>query len=234
MPAIHDVLSQTAIVMVILVNLFVLVIAVSFDPWFMPLFLLIGAVVLRVYVNRRKVKVDKKISGRDANKIAWYSILGLAGLAIIGVISQNAFVQVPALAVSTFGLNSPIVYSGIMAISETQYFHGEMQSYLMRYGIGVVITSMFALGLIFHQRVYDSSPSDLLFAGLGFALLAWVTWKTGRILVTMTVHFTNNVMSILLGPFIVLALATVLVATYVISTKKAKFWRSIKFGRRIL
>lgn len=228
MPTVHDVVSQTAIVMVILVNLFVLVIAVAFDPWLMPLFLLLGSVVLHIYVNRKKVKFDRKITRKETSGIAWYSLLGLGGLAVIGVVSQNAFVQVPALAISTFGLNSPIVYSGTMAIAETQYFHGEMQTYLMRFGIYTVIATMFILGIIFHQRVYDSNPSELLYAGLGYALLAWVTWKTGRILVTMIVHLTNNVMSILLGPLIVLTLSAILVATYFYSKKGfSKNWRRL-------
>lgn len=215
---IHDVVSRSSIFVVVVVNLFIILMAASFDIWLMPLFLLCGAVIIRVYANR-KVKYDKRISGKEAKSIGFYSLFGLAALSFVGLLSRGIMVGTyPASLL--LALSSGFVLSLSLAVSESFYFQGEIQTFLRKYGAIFAVLGVMALGFVYHLRVYGTDPSGLLFATMGYGVLSVLMEKTKRLTIVVGVHVGNNAMAYILGPYVVFMFALLAFGVYTFTKKK--------------
>ena len=214
----QDVASRSGIVVAVLVSLLIVLFSASFDPLLMPLFLLIGAVSLRVYAHRA-VKVDPDLSEKEGRSILYYTLIALAGLSLTGVLVQglysppvpSQFVALPTLA---------LVFSALMAVTETLYFQGELLPIFSRklgFALGLLLTS--AVGVAYHMQIYATQPSNLLYVFVGFGLLSWVAWRTKRILPAILAHVINNVGGSFLNPLMVVGL-TVIVFVFFVSKKQ--------------
>lgn len=192
------------------------------DAWMMPLYLLAGAGVI-YFFSGIKPQFDKKITKLEAGQIGLWSLFGLAGLALIGVVSQGLFVgTIPASFLALAGTS--IMFSAAMAVSETIFFQGAVFTFLRRNMFPVAaILGIVGLGVLFHLQVYGTSPSNLAYAGLGYGLLSWLAYKTGRLSIAVIVHVANNVMATLFGPLLVLLLAAMSFVVY--SSQKKISWR---------
>lgn len=219
----QDSISQLSVVAVVLVVLFTVLMVATFDPWLMPLYLLAGSAVIYFFGGLKK-KTDRKITRLEAGKIGVWSLLGLAGLALIGVVSHGLFVGTIPTSFLAIG-GATLTFSAVMAVSETVFFQGSIYSFFSRYGPYLAIAVSVALGIVFHLQVYGTSPANLAYAGLGYGLLSWLVFKTGRLSVAIIVHVANNVMASLMGSVIVFMLAAVAFAAY--ASQKKISWRKM-------
>lgn len=219
----QDLISRYLIVFGVVLTLF-LVVFVGWEPLLIPILLLFGSGVLRIYVNR-KVQVDEQLSEREKQNIVYYTLIALLAMLIGGLFVENLFQPKVPASVNSLASSMPVVatlFTVDMAVCEEQFFRGELfDLFSFRYAAaGIVVTAIvFAL---YHLNVYGSSPEDLAYVLVAGVVLAWVGAKTGRVAVPMLAHVLNNLLGIVaLIPVVFLVLCVLVLAVY---RRRIKLW----------
>lgn len=166
----------------------------KFESLLAPIMLLFGSGIIRIYTVRRPVPEDTVVTQSELQNVGVYALLALAGLAVGNLFIQGYFVpQVPN---QILALSLPFVstiFTVLMAISETQFFQGELLPLIgQKTGWGVAIPIVAIIGVGFHMNIYGTQPNALMYVFIGFLLLSWVAVKTRRVLTAMIGHVGNN------------------------------------------
>lgn len=203
----HDMVSVSLLISAIALSVF-LYTYVGLTPLLAPAILLGASVVIRVYTRKRKVQHDTEISQTESRSIITYFLLGLAGLSVFDAVGNYVFQ--PKVPAQILALQLPMIamiFGAIMAISEEQFFRGELFDLLARRNVILAIGTSSVVFAGFHLQVYGTSLSSLWYVFGGGVMLAFVAWKTQRLLTPMLVHLANNLMGTFINPYIILVLA---------------------------
>lgn len=185
---------------------------------------------MRVYVSMRKVKEDEEISPPELKNILYYASISLLALVVGGMVISGLYIPPVPTSIQSLALSLPLslfLFTCVMAISEEEFFRGELFDLLVSAGKTPVAVAILFSALIFafyHLHVYGSSPNDMLYVVLGGAVLSWAAYKTRRVSTSMIAHVGNNIGgSQFSGPIVLAILVLVLLYIYRDKLKRRQF-----------
>lgn len=208
----QDIVSRSLIVLAVVLTLF-LYVFVGLEPLITPILLLFGAGVIRIFGHAKKVEVDPTISQAERHDIVYYCMVSLLSMLVGGIFVENLFTpRVPPSVLAVEMVLVGILFSCLMAISEEQFFRGELldlfasHSPVAKIPTAILVT---AFGFwAYHLKVYGSRPDNLIYVLLAGIVLGWAAWKTQRVLTPIIAHILNNLLgSAFLLPAIIIVCA---------------------------
>lgn len=217
-------LTCSAVVLTLMLYVYV-----GLEPLITPILLIFGAVSLRVlgHIKGRGVKqavtldVDPEITQGEKHDIVLYAMLGVVSM-LIGAIVINERLFIPAVPTIVADISIiPIVtvmFLSLMAISEEEFFRGELFSILSRGHSGIATTISTGVFVWYHAHYYPIT--DLIWVGLAGVVLAWVGWKTQRVLTPTIAHLLNNLM----GTAILIPAILVIIAWMFVKRRRGIPW----------
>lgn len=221
---ISSLLTCSAVVLTLMLYVYV-----GLEPLITPILLIFGAVCLRVlgHIKGKGVEqavtldVDPEISHFEKQDIVLYSMLGVLAM-LIGaiVINENLFIPpVPTIVADISIIPAvTVMFLSLMAIAEEEFFRGELFSILSRGHSGIATTVSTAIFTMYHAHYYPIT--DLIWVSLAGVVLAWVGWKTQRVLTPTIAHLLNNLM----GTAVLIPAILVIVAWMFIKRRKGQLW----------
>jgi len=201
MRIIQDAISNGLLILAVLIMLYFIFVVGMLDILIYPMLLLVGALVLRVFVNRKLLK-DEEIDRTEQKTILVYYLLGLIGIGLGSWFVQGLYdfpieKYVPSLVLSGSSFDIAL-FTVLMAIVEEQFFRGELLEWMSNTMTPTTATiGNAAVFMGYHLGVYGTNPDNLLYVFIGGLTLALITVKSRRLLPAQLAHITNNLWSVL-------------------------------------
>jgi membrane protease YdiL (CAAX protease family) len=182
----HDTLSQALTVLACLSSVYL----ATFQPStiiFFPVILLVSGLTLQFYLGRFEVTDSVVESSGD---IALHTLAALAGLAVAGLFAP----LIPRLGLTGF---DAVLYGALIAVAEEQFFRGAVLNMLLaKLPVAAAIPSSALIFAVYHLAVYGSEAYALVYVSAAGLLLAYVSWRSGRLSPAMIAHIANNIFSL--------------------------------------
>jgi len=157
-----------------------------------PAVLLMSGLILQFYLRRKIEVVDSVV--QNAPNIGFYTAVSLAGLAAVSVFAP-IFSKPYWVKMELTGMDA-LLYAVLIAISEEQFFRGAILSFqleVMHPPLAMIGNA--AIFTVYHFAVYGQKLHALAYVFGGGLILAWVTYKSGRLSPAMISHSINNVLA---------------------------------------
>jgi membrane protease YdiL (CAAX protease family) len=198
---IQDIISNGVLLVAVLILLYLIFVGGMLDVLIYPLILLIGSVILRVYVSTRQVEKDEYVEREEAKGIFVYYLVALLGIGLGNFLVTNLYrfpIEKYLSTLQVLSITDTILLAILMAISEEQFFRGELLEWLshkMPVGMAILLNALCFTA--YHFKVYGSSTESLLFVFIGGSILAYVTIRSRRLAPAQLAHITNNIGGVL-------------------------------------
>jgi len=187
--AVSQVMSLTAVMIVVYLSTFQQGVTILF-----PAVLLISGITLQFYLQRR-YETDFSIDGEEAKNIMYYALIGLAFIAIGGVLAPKLWQPVQRMQLT--GMDQ-LLYSMLIAVSEEQFFRGALFNWLLESlpAAALAIVGSALIFVVYHFAIYQTNFSNLTYVFVGGVALAWIDYRTQRLSPSVLAHVLNNFLAV--------------------------------------
>jgi len=160
-----------------------------------PAILLITGIVLQFFLLRKVEVVDSVFEEKTAQNIAYYTLVGLAGIGLGSLISPALAKAIPIQKMQLTGMDA-LLYSVLIAVAEEQFFRGAITNFLLvSLPPSPAILGSAAVFTIYHLSVYGTEASALIYVFVGGAVLSFVAYRSGRLSPSILAHMINNMLT---------------------------------------
>ena len=187
----HDTVSRMLTVLACLITVYLTTFQTANVVLLYPVVLLILGIVLQRFILRKVEETDSIVQNRW--HIMYYTSLALIGLALTNLYVRTYLKQ----SVQFVGMNA-LLFSVMMAISETLFFQGFLTNFFVQKlspVVGLFVSSL--IFTVFHFAVYGLDVDSLTYIFVGGFILNWVAYKSGRLSPPMLAHIMNNVVAVM-------------------------------------
>jgi len=182
----HDSLSKPLVVVAALITIYLSTYSLGYTLILYPAILLSLGLVLQRYYMKNLPETDSLHKDSTRMEITKYTVIAVVGFSLTGIALRAVPGQIAGW--------DAVLYSVLMAVAETIFFQGFILNYFILHlrspALSVFMTSL--LATVFHFARYGTDTSALAYVTVGFALLNFVTWKSGRLSPPMLAHIVNN------------------------------------------
>lgn len=196
MRVIRDTISNGLLILAVTIMLYFIFVLEMLSLMIYPMLLLVGALLLRVYVNKR-VKKDPSVDEREGKSIFMFYLIALIGIGLGNLFIEGLY-DYPIENYLSSASTDAVLFTVLMAIVEEAFFRGELLEWLttvMPPSFAVISDAAIFMG--YHLNVYGRDPECLLYVFIGGLSLAFVTIQSRRLSPAMLAHITNNLVSVL-------------------------------------
>mgnify|MGYP000613178884 CR=1 FL=1 len=173
-----------------------------------PVVILLISIIIKVYARQQvPVPEDPQISPEERTEILAHSIFGFIAIGLMGMLIQNFLMpRLPAvhllglppslqIAYENLNVKDKMLYGALMAICEEALFRDALLNFTEKtFGmLNVLVNGL--MFMFYHFAVYGTAIDTLMYVALAGMILAWVTYRTGRITPAMLTHIMVNVVS---------------------------------------
>ena len=160
-----------------------------------PAILLITGIVLQFFLLRKVEVVDSVFEEKTAQNIAYYTLVGLAGIGLGSLISPALAKAIPIQKMQLTGMDA-LLYSVLIAVAEEQFFRGAITGFLLvSLPPSPAILGSAAVFTVYHLAVYGTEASALIYVFVGGAVLSFVAYRSGRLSPSILAHVINNMLT---------------------------------------
>jgi membrane protease YdiL (CAAX protease family) len=156
----------------------------------------------RKHIGKEVLEDEKEPA--TLGKIAYYTVIALFGIFLIGYAINLVPLTIPAALTGT----DAILYSVLIGIAEEQFFRGFLTDWLLSVLPSWIMAVSAGAGIfaVYHFARYGTQLNALVYVFAGGFILGWVAYKSRRLSPTMIAHAANNTISYLKGSVMAVAL----------------------------